>query len=193
MIDLSAGQLEIIREVLGLCLGISDARVYLHGSRANGTAWKYSDIDLAIDAPFAIDPLLADRIRSTISAAGIPYRVDITDLNGRLSPIFLENVNRCRELIFEGRHLIVQLPKDFWKKILSDAQAMGMAPHAFVTKILGDHYGKMDPALGKISNGKEADPDDRAHAAAGTAPDGEGGSPDGEIHAEKMARKGPGA
>jgi predicted nucleotidyltransferase len=140
MVDLTADQLDTIRGALGFCFGADGAQVYLYGSRAKGTSWKYSDIDLAIDAPQPLDLLLADRIRRTISAAGIPYRVDIVDLNGRLSPIFRENVDRCKVLIFEGRHLLVQLPQPFEGQILDDAKAAKIPPQEWITKIVQAHY-----------------------------------------------------
>jgi predicted nucleotidyltransferase len=140
VIDLTAKQVEIIRRVMGLYFGDGGARVYLYGSRAKGTSWKYSDVDLAIDAPQPLDILLVDRIKSTLSIAGIPYRIDISDLNGDLSPIFRENIDRCKKLLFDGRHILVRLPSDVESAIVANARMAGMPIHAFLEQLIAVHY-----------------------------------------------------
>jgi predicted nucleotidyltransferase len=141
VIDLTEKQVEIIRRVLGLYLGDMGAKVYLHGSRAKGTSWKYSDIDLAIDASQPLDPLLIDRIKETISIAGIPYDIDISDLKKDLSPIFRENLDRCKKLLFDGRHILVRLPPQCESPLFADANGAGVSIHEFLERLISEHYG----------------------------------------------------
>lgn len=56
-----------------------DARVWVFGSRITGRAWRYSDLDLAIDAgrPLTLDET-AD-LRDAFDESDLPYRVDIVD------------------------------------------------------------------------------------------------------------------
>jgi predicted nucleotidyltransferase len=140
MIALSNEQLEIIRKSSGFTSETWGAKVYLYGSRAKGTSWKYSDVDLAIDAPHPIDLLLADRIRNTLTEAGIPYRIDITDLNADLSPIFRENIERCKKILFDGKYLLIHLPHNFENEVLKEAQLRGLRPQELVEQFIENHY-----------------------------------------------------
>ncbi|MDR3117435.1 MAG: nucleotidyltransferase domain-containing protein [Puniceicoccales bacterium] len=140
MIDLAEKYLEILRKVLCLYLG-PGTRVYLHGSRANGTAWKYSDIDLAIDSPYPVDLPMAERIRDAISMAGIPYRVDVTDLKADLNPVFRENLESCKELIFDGNsYIFMKLSKNSATAVLADAEMAGLSPGEFIATLVDGHY-----------------------------------------------------
>lgn len=57
--------------------------VYLFGSRANGRARKYSDVDLALKNGAAqIDRDVISRLRTAFEFSDLPYRVDLIDLNG---------------------------------------------------------------------------------------------------------------
>ncbi len=59
-----------------------NCQVYLFGSRANGKAKPYSDVDLALkdgDNQLALDLLL--ELGRAFSESDLPYRVDLIDLN----------------------------------------------------------------------------------------------------------------
>lgn len=77
-IALTSGQVELIK---GLIKDeFPKAKVYLFGSRANGTAKKYSDVDLAIDNKQKIDFTKLSILQEKI-ADKLPYLVDLVDLN----------------------------------------------------------------------------------------------------------------
>jgi predicted nucleotidyltransferase len=60
---------------------VSNAKIYLYGSRARGTNAQWSDIDLAIDAGEKLPELALGEIRDILDASNMPYIVDVIDLN----------------------------------------------------------------------------------------------------------------
>jgi predicted nucleotidyltransferase len=58
-----------------------DAKIYLFGSRARGTARDSSDIDLALDRGTKIPFYEIAEIKNVIEALSIPYLVDVLDMN----------------------------------------------------------------------------------------------------------------
>jgi predicted nucleotidyltransferase len=77
MIDLSPAHLEIVRRLLAAHVPGCEVRAF--GSRVNGTARKYSDLDLAV---VACDSLGADAIgdlREAFQESDLPFRVDVLD------------------------------------------------------------------------------------------------------------------
>jgi len=68
----------LVRDILAEHLP-PEARVWVFGSRATGRAWRYSDLDLAIDAgrPLTLDETA--RLAEALSDSDLPYRVDIVD------------------------------------------------------------------------------------------------------------------
>ncbi len=79
VIDLSADDLTIVRDVLRRTLP-PGARAYVFGSRATRTAWRYSDLDLAVecDTPLGFDVLGA--VTEALSESDLPIKVDVVDL-----------------------------------------------------------------------------------------------------------------
>jgi proline iminopeptidase len=77
-IDLRKKDLETLRSIIAAFQGIKSARVF--GSRANGTAARASDIDLAIDAPGMPD---SDwhRLTESLENAPIIYKIDVVRLD----------------------------------------------------------------------------------------------------------------
>lgn len=61
---------------------IPQARIYLFGSRARGTASKWSDIDLALDAQERLDYRDVNEINDLMGAMRTPYKVEVVDLYG---------------------------------------------------------------------------------------------------------------
>ncbi|MFL5254131.1 MAG: nucleotidyltransferase family protein [Rhodopila sp.] len=78
-IGLSPEALAIVQDVLRAHLP-SGARAWIFGSRAIGTARRYSDLDLALGAvgPINEDALL--NIRAALSESDLPFKVDVLDL-----------------------------------------------------------------------------------------------------------------
>jgi type I restriction enzyme S subunit len=75
-------------------------RVYVYGSRAKGTAHKFSDVDLAIESERPIDRQTLSELRNAFAESDLPYAVDVTDM-AYATAIFRNNVVRNRELIFK--------------------------------------------------------------------------------------------
>lgn len=68
---------KIIRIITAL---IPQAKIYLFGSRARGSASKWSDIDIALDAGKTIPLTAIDEIISIFQATNIPYKIEVVDL-----------------------------------------------------------------------------------------------------------------
>jgi predicted nucleotidyltransferase len=77
MLDLTAGQLAVVRDILHR--HVPGLAVRAFGSRVNGTARHYSDLDLAIIAATPLPFDLIGRLREDFSESGLPFRVDILD------------------------------------------------------------------------------------------------------------------
>jgi len=78
-LDMRADHLEIVCDVLRGHLP-NGARACVFGSRAQGGARPYSDLDLALewDQPLGLDVIGA--IAEALSESDLPYKVDIVDL-----------------------------------------------------------------------------------------------------------------
>lgn len=79
MIDLNPQHLDLVKKILRKNLP-QDAKVFVFGSRANGTAKKFSDLDLAIDVKHKISLSDFAKIHSDFEESDLPYKVDIIDL-----------------------------------------------------------------------------------------------------------------
>lgn len=78
MIDLDTKYITYINTVISKYL--NEYKLFLFGSRAKGTAKKYSDIDLAIKAD-GFTTSIKNRIEFEFENSTLPYEVDIVDLN----------------------------------------------------------------------------------------------------------------
>jgi predicted nucleotidyltransferase len=78
-VDLREDHAAILRAVLRAHLP-EGARAYVFGSRAHGTARRYSDLDLALewDRPLGLD--VVGQIAEALSESDLPYKVDVVDL-----------------------------------------------------------------------------------------------------------------
>jgi predicted nucleotidyltransferase len=79
-IDLSPEALDIVRTILRMHLP-SDAQAWVFGSRATGTARRYSDLDLALEAdePISLDVIAL--VATALSESELPFKVDVLDLH----------------------------------------------------------------------------------------------------------------
>lgn len=77
-IDLKPEYFEIINDIIRRCL-LSDPKIWIFGSRTQGTAKPFSDIDLLIDVgrPISIHELSA--LNNSFDESLLPYKVDIAD------------------------------------------------------------------------------------------------------------------
>lgn len=79
-IDLTPEQLKIIAKILATHL-TKDSHVWIFGSRATGTAKKFSDIDLLIDVGTPLSLTLLTKLSVSFDESMLPYKVDIADLH----------------------------------------------------------------------------------------------------------------
>ena len=77
----------------------SGIKVFVFGSRATGTAGKFSDLDLAIDAnQTPLDFFKTAELREAFDESDLPYKVDIVDLN-EMSKKFKSLIDRDKQLL----------------------------------------------------------------------------------------------
>ena len=77
MIDLDPGQLAEVRGILARC--VSEYEVVVFGSRANGNARKFSDLDLALIGNHALPLRRLAELRDALSESRLPIKVDVLD------------------------------------------------------------------------------------------------------------------
>jgi predicted nucleotidyltransferase len=68
----------LVRDILAEHLP-PKAQVWVFGSRATGRAWRYSDLDLAIDAGRRLTLDETAKLAETFDDSDLPYRVDVVD------------------------------------------------------------------------------------------------------------------
>ena len=100
MIDLAERHLETIRRILAQYAGDCEVRAF--GSRGNGTATEYSDLDLAIVGKGKISRRVKMLLREAFEESDLPFRVDILDYNA-VSDEFRAIIEENYEVIQE-RH-----------------------------------------------------------------------------------------
>lgn len=84
--EIAPRHLEQVRAILAAHLPKGVA-VLVFGSRARGGAKPFSDLDLALCGPAALDPALIGRLADAFEESDLPWQVDLVDLH-RLSPEF---------------------------------------------------------------------------------------------------------
>ena len=77
MIDLAPAQAEEVRGILAQY--VPDCEVVVFGSRANGKARKYSDLDLAIIGNHPLSLRRLAELRDALSESRLPIVVDVLD------------------------------------------------------------------------------------------------------------------
>jgi predicted nucleotidyltransferase len=77
MLDLSPSALAIVQRILSQY--VPDHQVWAFGSRAKGTARRYSDLDLAIITQTPLPFEVIGAMREAFSDSDLPFRVDIID------------------------------------------------------------------------------------------------------------------
>lgn len=78
-------ELHIVSGILQRYVPYCEVRVF--GSRRDGTARTYSDLDLAIVGEGKMDEALIDTMKDAFQESDLPYRVDLLDWN-TISPEF---------------------------------------------------------------------------------------------------------
>jgi predicted nucleotidyltransferase len=85
-IDLSQGELAIVRAILGAHLP-HGTRAWVFGSRATASARRYSDLDLALEGERLLSRDVVGSIAEALSESDLPYKVDVVDLRS-VDPTF---------------------------------------------------------------------------------------------------------
>ncbi len=85
MIDISPDDLITVKRILAKHVPCLEVRVF--GSRVNGCAKSYSDLDLAIVAKDKIPQEVLIELKEAFQESSLPLRVDVLDWQ-RISPEF---------------------------------------------------------------------------------------------------------
>ena len=91
MIDLENKYIEFIKNTINNVL--TDVEIYIFGSRVQGVAKKYSDVDIALKSSEKIEFSDILRIKSLFEDSTFPYKVDIVDLDS-IKPEFLSIIEK---------------------------------------------------------------------------------------------------
>jgi len=92
-IDLAPDQLELVKTILNRSLP-EGTQVRVFGSRAKGTARKFSDLDLALDFHGKeLSPSIMSDLVHDFEHSFLPFKVDVVDLNG-ISDSFKKNIEK---------------------------------------------------------------------------------------------------
>lgn len=95
-LDLEQRHLDMLLPILKK--HVPGAAVWAFGSRVKGTAKRFSDLDLAIEADHRIDLRTLAILEQDLIDSDLPMKVDIGDLTA-MSPGFRALVERCRTRI----------------------------------------------------------------------------------------------
>ncbi|WP_428493363.1 nucleotidyltransferase family protein [Rhodopila sp.] len=85
-IDLTPHDLAILQPILADLLP-PDTAVFVFGSRATGTARRYSDLDLALTGTPPVNRETISRLQDALTDSDLTIKVDIVDL-AALDPAF---------------------------------------------------------------------------------------------------------
>jgi predicted nucleotidyltransferase len=99
MIDLPPHHLETVRAILGRDVPNCEVRAF--GSRVSGPSKSYSDLDLAIVAPTALNADTLRHLKEAFEESDLPFRVDVLDWH-ETSPDFLRVIEKGYEVIKAG-------------------------------------------------------------------------------------------
>lgn len=89
MIDLSSKHLDMVRKILKNHAG--SCEVWAYGSRVNGDARKYSDLDLVIKTDQRLEQRVLSGLKDAFESSDLPFRVDVLDWS-RISDEFKKRI-----------------------------------------------------------------------------------------------------
>jgi predicted nucleotidyltransferase len=96
MIDLEEKHLAEIRKILSVHVPGCEVRVF--GSRVNGRAAKFSDVDLAIVCNEKLDRRKIELLKDAFAASDLPISVDVVDWHS-LSDGFRQLIEKKYEVL----------------------------------------------------------------------------------------------
>jgi predicted nucleotidyltransferase len=97
MFDLSPDHLELVNSILVKYVPNVEVRAF--GSRVEGTARDYSDLDLVIVGQTKIDRQTLYRLEEAFAESDLPFRVDVLDRH-RISDSFRQ--------VIEEKYVVLQ-------------------------------------------------------------------------------------
>jgi predicted nucleotidyltransferase len=100
MITLSATERTMVEDILRTYANDQPYRVIIFGSRATGTAKKYSDIDVALIGSHTISPRVYSMLKEAFEDSSLPYTVDIID-GKTVSDQLLDQINQHGEELLQ--------------------------------------------------------------------------------------------
>jgi uncharacterized protein len=77
MLDLTERELAVVRDLLARRIPGREVRVF--GSRANGKAKPYSDLDLLVMGDLPIPASAVAELRADLEDSDLPFRVDVVE------------------------------------------------------------------------------------------------------------------
>jgi predicted nucleotidyltransferase len=98
MIDIEEKYLNEIKRILSE--KVPDCEVRVFGSRVEGKAEKFSDLDLVLISNEKLDRRRIERLKDAFSASNLPMTVDVLDYNA-ISKEFQQIINKQYEIIQE--------------------------------------------------------------------------------------------
>jgi len=96
MIDLEPAWLDKLRAIIREY--VPDCEVRIFGSRVDGTAKRYSDIDLALVSPEKLDARRLAQLKDALSLSDLPIMVDVLDWSA-ISPEFRQAIEKRYEIL----------------------------------------------------------------------------------------------
>ena len=91
MLDLDVKYIKFIKDIIHRIL--PEAHIFIYGSRVQGVAREYSDVDIALKCAEKVKFTDLLKIKSIFQNSTFPYKVDLVDLND-LKPEFLKIIEK---------------------------------------------------------------------------------------------------
>jgi predicted nucleotidyltransferase len=101
MIDIEQEHLSEIRRIIREL--VPDCEVRLFGSRIEGKAEKFSDLDLVLVAPEKLDWRRIESVKDAFAASDLPMLVDVHDYNA---------VSEEFQVVINKKYEVIQRPED---------------------------------------------------------------------------------
>ncbi len=99
MINITPQELATVQLLIATTFPDAEARVF--GSRYNGAAKPYSDLDIVLVGEGKLDWLQVSRLREDFAESDLPYRVDLLDWHA-VSPTFQQIIAQGFAVIQES-------------------------------------------------------------------------------------------
>lgn len=96
MIDIQDAHLATVKKIMHTY--VPNMPIWVFGSRINGSAKPYSDLDLVIVGPIETELKTIYQIQDAFEESDLPYRVDVLDWQ-RISPEFRAVIKDKYELL----------------------------------------------------------------------------------------------